>query len=512
MLDTFVAGQEELENNCIAWTRSRTVWMIRGAKLEGHTCGAICEVVSAMVAAGARPGAHTSRGFSASPDDIGILAGLASLGFCVGPGLGGKWFLTNEGAKNVRSLNKVSDPIQVFKVRMNLALEDMTRYEVMKVLQADEWSWREWLAPSRITKKSGPMPLGYQEGDAKVWYSTPSGPPHAYLVALHRAEELFAAGLPMVPHNKDAAMYANILRGKFVFEVDPPLALDIDRIEDPEAIEDAHIEQEEPFDELDKELESELDKRLEELYLEECGVQDEAQSEQCDSDATPPVASSPPHPSDFVFEDDPEELSGVRDGDSEHEAESVEEEVPVDEEPQLIDDIDVALENSSWGCFRITVRPSETLGDVSFGGWQASCLFHKKNRTTGCKKWFGLVADDYQTNVDTMKCLQYWCLSHVDFKRQRDHMAFDPQPADCPPLHFLEACKIDDRPVHGSIKTDAELDVEDGIVGPRGRGRGRGRSMRGRGRAGRGAHDGEDPPHIDPMPLPSSSTSSSSSD
>ena len=73
----------------------------------------------------------------------------------------------------------------------------------------------------------------------------------------------------------------------------------------------------------------------------------------------------------------------------------------------------------------------------------------------------------------------WWCLYSSDdsVKRQRDHVDFPLVVEDCPTGEILLALKINEKP--SSIKTDVELDIEEGVV-PLGRGRARGVARGGR--------------------------------
>ena len=156
-----------------------------------------------------------------------------------------------------------------------------------------------------------------------------------------------------------------------------------------------------------------------------------------------------------------------------------------------------------YGVFTISSRE---------GGLQARCPFHRKNSKTDCKKFFRVESDEKVA----WKRLFWWCISHTDHVRQRDHVSYDAPIEDCGIDDFIDAARIDEGPAE-EVKTDVQLDRAL-ARGSRGRGRGRdgggrcGRGLaKGRGKA-HGKHDAELPVPGPPPSSSSSVTSSSSSD
>ena len=162
-----------------------------------------------------------------------------------------------------------------------------------------------------------------------------------------------------------------------------------------------------------------------------------------------------------------------------------------------------------WGVFRISVKlPGR---DNTHGGYQAACVFHKRNMVTGCKRYFGCrVAGDHERNLQ-LKKLMWWCNSAKEHDRQYKHV-FCPLPEeDClPDRELLQASKITDMPNTSDILSDVDLDSiigepHSGPVLGRGGGRGRGR--------GRGAPDvvASDPDVVASAGADAASSNSSSS-
>lgn len=67
---------------------------------------------------------------------------------------------------------------------------------------------------SQRTARIEPIPVGYEAGMAKVWYSSTVAVERAYVVCLLQADVLFANGLEMVPHGSPQKRYNDILQGR----------------------------------------------------------------------------------------------------------------------------------------------------------------------------------------------------------------------------------------------------------------------------------------------------------
>jgi hypothetical protein len=131
----------------------------------------------------------------------------------------------------------------------------------------------------------------------------------------------------------------------------------------------------------------------------------------------------------------------------------------------LIENVEAAaaLLAGNRGAFRLTpkqpgIKKSER---GRYGGYQASCPFHQKNKKTGCKRFISFGSNDVAEKRLVFRQLLWWCSQACSFARQRTHLV-QPLPRDEVPtwLH-LRALRIDERPERGSVKTDAALDKDD---------------------------------------------------
>ena len=326
------------------------------------------------------------------------------------------------------------------------ALADCSAYELALILDGKGFQWQEWIPPSRRSKNAAPLPIAYYPGEAQVWVSTPATFNKNYLIALCRSEELFAAGLQMVPHNATDEVYEKVLQGKFDaallalrdVEADPPLGNDIEaEIEDDDALAICDVVEEEPVPEDIGRLSD---------------VPSSEDSNGDDSDGSPtPLAPLVPPP-----EIDPPPPPP-----------------PYEESQDHLEDVASLVVDSCWGVFSIVAKNH---------GWQATCKFHSKSRRTGCKKWFPLLSLSKEDENRCLRNLLWWCLRHSDFTRQRDHVSYTPVPEDVPSTDFLDAMTPSVPPT-APVKTDEELDAEE-AKGKGGKAKGRG--GRGGGRGGRG--------------------------
>ena len=116
------------------------------------------------------------------------------------------------------------------------------------------------------------------------------------------------------------------------------------------------------------------------------------------------------------------------------------------------------LSSSRWGVFRITPKQPKSKGGGTYGGYEGTCPFHKKNELTSCKKFCGIRGPEESDRDLAFRQVLYWCCQARDFSRQRDHLRATLHPT--PAMPILISRRIDDPPA-GEVKNDDELDAED---------------------------------------------------
>ena len=99
------------------------------------------------------------------------------------------------------------------------------------------------------------------------------------------------------------------------------------------------------------------------------------------------------------------------------------------------------------------------------GGLQADCPFHRRNKTTGCRKCFPILGETHDDFLAARRRLQFWCTHAPLFQRQRDHIRFAFVDGDVPVDHILEDLLVADGPEY-TVKTDVELDQEERAAAP----------------------------------------------
>ena len=141
-------------------------------------------VVRELVLHRASPGARTFwrqlRTSSAQPILRALeRAGLVSAQPSGQPGCD-DWSWTRSGASRLKYVRVLDDPKRLFESRFGLhdALEDATNWELMQILQSEDWVWQ----PMPATKFRAALQHTI-EGD-KIWYSTPSQVCTPYLLCL----------------------------------------------------------------------------------------------------------------------------------------------------------------------------------------------------------------------------------------------------------------------------------------------------------------------------------------
>ena len=298
------------------------------------------------------------------------------------------------------------------------------------------------------------------------------------------AQELAEKGVVAIPHGKYPSVYKKLLSGGKIVrrarrrqaisnevpdvEVAAPLA-DLGSVEPAGAVATTDAPAEGPLPDPDDEA------WLAELEAALQSVKDDASDDHIDGDAGPglPPPPPPPPPGGGLSGDGPlpppcppppfapppiaPAPAGEPAPDGHGNGEGA--------LPQVHDD-----KRGGWfGCFRLTYKAK---------GYQARCLFHRKNDKTGCKKFIPMAGDTREARAECLRRLLQWCVSCQDYTRQRWHVGYTPTVEECQPWPEVRARRLDEGPAV-QVPTDEELDgggVEElaAVAAPAGRGRGRG--------------------------------------
>ncbi|MCP4245122.1 MAG: hypothetical protein GY772_31670, partial [bacterium] len=120
------------------------------------------------------------------------------------------------------------------------------------------------------------------------------------------------------------------------------------------------------------------------------------------------------------------------------------------------------LQGQTLGPFRVTPKQGQgraagPCGD--YGGWEATCPFHRKNASSGCRKWFRVQGPTLEDRARAANAAMQWCSVAKDFDRQRWHLAYTPDQMSAPAARSTRALPIfrEARPAR-RVMTDVELD------------------------------------------------------
>ena len=105
---------------------------------------------------------------------------------------------------------------------------------------------------------------------------------------------------------------------------------------------------------------------------------------------------------------------------------------------------------------------------VKFHSYELTCPFHKKSRTTACKKWSPLLGASEQERRHALSRLYTWALRAHEVTRQRDHvpMQLCASPDEFTPWTELEGLIHNTVAPSTRVATDEELDAEEGVEPP----------------------------------------------
>lgn len=130
------------------------------------------------------------------------------------------------------------------------------------------------------------------------------------------------------------------------------------------------------------------------------------------------------------------------------------------EEGQKAIETETGEEANFMGKFRVTSkRPAKT--SSRFGGYQAVCVFHRKNEATVCCKFFANAGPEQEQIAHTLSRLKHWCGQAPQYNRAWKHNAFHPQIEECPPEAVLDQILQSLKYPASAPLTDAALDSQE---------------------------------------------------
>jgi hypothetical protein len=328
--------------------------------------------------------------------------------------------------------------------RTNLDLGDLTTFELIQTLQHRGWTWHKLPA-----KRDLRLHLFFDTTDVhalKMWYTAGVTVVRNYLLALLSADKLRAMGVNRIPHFGTEALFQALLEGRPLpaiprsregggtqtFDLDVDMALgqphgawkrtstELDGAGSPVPSSNDDLERDlgALFDDMGEEIEQQL--------------RDSAWSDNAAALDEPSVA-------------DAKAVDGVVG-------------VPPQSAPEPSDHPvgSSLLKGHKWHVFRITPKQAGA-GRSRYGGWEATCPFHRRNKVSMCKKFISIASSSADAQDRAKRALAFWCVEALRYDRQWKHVAFTPSEEDAPEWPILDA-EAACMAVADVTKTDAELD------------------------------------------------------
>ena len=347
----------------------------------------------------------------------------------------------------------------VCRLEANMSLQHVLSMDTMQLLLALERAGWEWAALP-ATKKDR-LALTYRPGDPKRFFAPSHTVCCQYLCCLLMADDLVGdtpGKVPSIPHwaSKPAQVYSAILRGEPVQMQGPLQALTSDVHDDPPLPDCPRAST--ALHAVDVQGDGEVCRASEasgvdsEVLLQELQELIEQPSQ--------PTADAEP----VVGED---ECVGDNGGD-----------LLTCQVPAVVtDDLgEAAAEDahnavriaglSAFGPFRFSYKTPNTKAGRPFGGLEISCVFHRKNSQTSCKKYLQLRNASQEEQSAAVRALKGWALAYDKYSRQRDHLHHVCSQTMAPDADTIASAEVllQDVRAPAGVKTDVELDAEQGVA------------------------------------------------
>jgi len=380
------------------------------------------------------------------------------------------YLLTELGMQSLVLGHKLQKPKDVMSIRPAVTLANMTALEL--ALRAAELGWQWRRLPTSTAQRRNVRP--YKVGDEQVWFThglTINQPYLQCLMSAGQLQEQFS--IACIPHGQRASIYEAMLQGKRQQLRASNFAL----VEDGECLQ---LAQDESLNRKRKHKQTAAirglaDKAsmhggtndptclapLADSDMTEAPGHDHIDSSGEDSDAVETQLGAMAAGSDFAGSAEVETggaaADDVGDDDEHHDGQML----SVLTHPRRAN-----LRRTQWGIFRVT--PKHPGSANKYGGWEATCPYHRRNDLTGCKKYIAVPSAADGARDAALRAVIFWCSRAASFDRQWKHLGFHPTVSDAPPWPVLESLPERRLPRPAAPKTDAELD---GALAPKAKAR-----------------------------------------
>ena len=179
LLDPMRMDVAQLEDNWIQFSETHGQWIFRDVHHSRDDCE-FMDAASALMAANAyqTPDGHcTGPGCIIREELAEKFTFLEACGILVSfdgaANLQRVAYLTSLGREKLSTALECSKSSLLASVRPELALEDRTDYELIKMLEADgRWQWQPWRPAKTRANMNPPLPDAYFPDGPRVWYSS----------------------------------------------------------------------------------------------------------------------------------------------------------------------------------------------------------------------------------------------------------------------------------------------------------------------------------------------------
>ena len=166
----------------VRWTRSSMEWQFKDTSHLGVPHAGLHPILEEMVALGAYPCNDQSLGMTATLEQGLLLQPLKVAGLVKDKaGANPHYLFTEQGALRLATVVRISEPQQVFALRDEMALEQLTPYELIVSLADADWAWSAWVPPSKRGRLLADAYVPYVRDGPKVWYSGQTLAPFALM-------------------------------------------------------------------------------------------------------------------------------------------------------------------------------------------------------------------------------------------------------------------------------------------------------------------------------------------
>ena len=369
--------------------------------------------------------------------------------------------LTQAGVDSLIVGTQHREPQPCFTIRRDLALKDLSSFELCMLLKERGWEWR--LLPTAVKDRKSLVHDASKE--VGVWYTLGQTLLREYMICLLTCTFLHAKhGIEDVPHyRRKSTDYKKLMDGTVLEpDVDPPPRSKLKALGDDmgidamPAIEDLPIPEsarkrprhsepapESDADDLDENEDGFVDESLEAdlamLISEQLQLEEEVRQAEAANVDVPDVALNPVGGDVAV-----DAVEGVEGEDG-------------DEDGDAAPDIRARrrLRIIPWGSCTVARKVLE--GEEK--AFEARCKYHRLSGSTQCKKTISYSGEEDET-VALHACF-WWLNQSAHHSRQSSHVKCLDSVLDLPflPLAVLERDQPTVVPAKGTVKTDGQLDA-----------------------------------------------------